>query len=59
MVKKENEKIKRNKELVLRRIEDPKVWSFAKLGEFYNLHKTTVEEIYKRDLKKYVNKKKS
>lgn len=50
---KRHEKITRNKELVAKRLQDPKLWSFAALGKLYNLHKTTVEEIFKRDVKKY------
>lgn len=46
-------KTKRNKELVLKRVNDPKKWSFGKLGLFYKLHKTTAEQIFKRDLEKY------
>lgn len=54
--RRKNEKIQRNKELVAKRLKDPKLWSFAKLGELYNLHKTTVEEIFKRDVKRYGRK---
>ncbi len=47
--------ITRNREIVERRIKDQITWSFGKLGEHYNLHKTTVEEIFNRDLEKYAN----
>jgi len=43
----------RNKELVLKRIKDPFKWSYGELGSFYNIHKTTAEEIFKRDMHKY------
>ena len=43
----------RNKELVQKRVTDPKTWSFGALGQFFNIHKTTAEELFKRDLKKY------
>lgn len=45
---------KRNREIVRLRLEDPKKWSYTKLGDKYDgLHKTTVEEIFQRDLVKY------
>lgn len=46
-------KIERNKELVLKRLSDPKKWSFGKLGDHYCIGKTVAEEIFKRDEAKY------
>lgn len=47
----------RNKELVLKRVSDPKKWSYGELGLFYKIHKTTVEGIFLRDVKKYATPK--
>lgn len=47
------ENIERNKELVIKRLHDPKKWSYGKLGEFYKIHRTTAEEIFLRDKEKY------
>lgn len=46
----------RNREIVQKRVSDQEKWSFEKLGEHYKLHKTTIEEIFKRDLGKYATK---
>lgn len=47
----------RNEEIVKKRLDNHKKWSFGELGKFYNLHKTTVENVFKRDLKKYATQK--
>lgn len=47
----------RNKDIVLKRVSDPIKWSFGELGKIFKLHKTTVEEIFKRDIEKYATKK--
>lgn len=47
------EKEERNKELVLKRLADDKKWSFGALGKHFNIHKTTAEEIFNRDVTKY------
>lgn len=42
-------KCRRNRELVKRRMRDPKKWSFRKLADFYNIKVSTVYKIWKRD----------
>lgn len=49
--------IERNKDLVLKRINDPKKWSFEALGAYFRMHKTTAEQIFKRDVSKFATKK--
>lgn len=43
----------RNRELVKKRLADAEKWSFGELGKFYKIHKTTAEEIFKRDKELY------
>jgi hypothetical protein len=49
--------VDRNKELVEKRIRDPKKWSYGNLGKFYNMDKKTAYEIFDRDYKKYATSK--
>ena len=49
------EKFERNKELIIKRLSNEKKWSFGELGKFYKIHRTTAEEIFKRDLIKYTD----
>lgn len=44
---------KRNRELVQRRLKDPRKWSYRRLGDYYGLHFTTVRQIFQRDVKRY------
>lgn len=48
-----NRKVERNRELVLKRKEDPRKWSIAKLGEHYGITKRAVWEIWHRDKELY------
>lgn len=43
------EKVERNKELVLKRKEDPRKWSIRKLGAHYGISERAVWEIWHRD----------
>lgn len=43
----------RNRELVLKRLQNQKKWSYGRLGVFYKIHRTTAEEIFLRDREKY------
>jgi hypothetical protein len=45
----------RNAALVQKRIHDPKKWSWAKLGEHYNIHRSVAKEIFERDIEKFAN----
>jgi hypothetical protein len=49
------EKIKRNKQLVKLRNENPKIWSFSKLGVEFNISKIMAHRIYNRLNKSKVN----
>jgi hypothetical protein len=51
------EKTERNKDIVLKRLSEPKVWSYAKLADHFSLDKKTVEQIFKRDVQKYATRK--
>lgn len=51
-----NQNIERNKDLVLKRLEDPIKWSYRKLGKHFHLDPKTVHEIFKRDVEKYGSK---
>lgn len=42
-------KLERNRDLVEKRLANPSQWSFSALGKHFNIHKTTAEEIFKRD----------
>ena len=46
-------KEERNKELVLKRLRDPKRWTFRALGSFFNLSEASTHEIFHRDKEKY------
>lgn len=46
----------RNKDLVNKRLDNPKKWSYGVLGRYFNIDKTTAEDIFKRDIEKYSTK---
>ena len=50
------QKIERNKEMVLKRISDPKIWTITKLSEHYRIDLRAVWEILQRDTPIYANK---
>ncbi len=43
----------RNQSLVQKRISDPKKWTWGKLGEHFNIHRSVAKEIFERDMEKY------
>ena len=45
----------RNQSLVVKRIKDPKKWSWAKLGTFYEFHRSVAKQIFERDIEKFAN----
>lgn len=47
--------IKRNRELVRKRLENQRKWSYRKLGVYYGIHYTTARQIFNRDVHKYAN----
>lgn len=51
------EKMDRNKELVFKRVSDPKKWSWRALGSLYNIHYTTARQIFTVQSPKYLGKK--
>ena len=46
-------KKERNKELVLKRLSNPKRWSFRRLGRFFNMDVRAAWDIFQRDKDKY------
>lgn len=47
----------RNQSLVQKRIQDPKKWTWGKLGEFFEVHRSVAKEIFERDMEKFANEK--
>lgn len=45
----------RNESLVQKRIKDPKLWTWAKLGEHFEVHRSVAKEIFERDMEKFAN----
>lgn len=45
-------KTDRNKQLVVLRRQNPKKYTFAKLGEIFNINKITAYDIYMREIKR-------
>lgn len=43
----------RNQQLVTKRLSDPKKWTWGKLGEHFNIHRSVAKEIFERDMEKY------
>ncbi|MDQ3014779.1 MAG: hypothetical protein M3Q73_02875 [bacterium] len=43
----------RNRSLINKRISDPKKWTWAKLGQEFNLHRSVSKQIFERDVEKY------
>lgn len=42
----------RNKEILKKRLKNPKNWTWAKLGEHYGAHRTTLQKMAARELAK-------
>ena len=49
--------IDRNKDLVIKRINNPQRWTWRALGDYYSIHFTTARQIFLRDVEKYYPKK--
>jgi hypothetical protein len=47
----------RNQTLVQKRIEDPKKWTWAKLGQQFEMHRTVAKEIFERDVEKFASER--
>lgn len=45
--------VKRNEDLVKRRLKNPTKWSWRRLGDYYGIHFTTAKQIFLRDVKRY------
>lgn len=45
----------RNEQLVQKRVHDPKKWSWGKLGQHFEIHRSIAKEIFVRDMEKYAN----
>lgn len=45
--------IKRNKEIVQKRLKNPKIWSWRRLGDHFGMHYSTARQIFYRDRIKY------
>lgn len=43
-------KDQRNKEIVEKRIADPKKWTWKTLGKHYGIHRSTVQKLFKREI---------
>jgi hypothetical protein len=43
----------RNRSLIQKRISDPKKWTWAALGETFNIHRSVAKQIFERDVEKY------
>lgn len=48
----------RNRMIVALRRKDEKLYTYEVLGDIFGINRTTVEDIYKRDSKKFVGSKK-
>jgi hypothetical protein len=49
------EKKNRNKDIVDKRLADPKKWSWNELAKVYNLHRQTVKDLFEYHVDKYKN----
>jgi hypothetical protein len=47
--------VDRNRSLIQKRIADPKKWTWAKLGQEFNVHRTVAKQIFERDVEKYAH----
>lgn len=45
----------RNELIVQKRVKDPKTWTWAKLGEHFELHRSVAKQIFERDAEKFAN----
>ncbi len=45
----------RNSLLVQKRIKDPKKWTWGKLGQEFEIHRSVAKEIFERDMEKFAN----
>jgi hypothetical protein len=43
----------RNRSLIQKRISDPKKWTWAKLGQEFDVHRSVAKQIFERDVEKY------
>jgi DNA-binding CsgD family transcriptional regulator len=43
----------RNRKIVLKRKENPKKWSYQKLGDYFGLNRFTIRGIVRRDFDKF------
>ena len=45
----------RNQNLVQKRIKDPNLWTWAKLGQHFEIHRTVAKQIFERDVEKFAH----
>jgi hypothetical protein len=45
----------RNESIVQKRVKDPKTWTWGKLGEHFDVHRSVAKQIFERDLEKFAN----
>jgi hypothetical protein len=45
----------RNESLVLKRVKDPKLWTWGELGKHFGIHRSVAKQIFLRDVEKYAN----
>ena len=45
----------RNESLVQKRIRDPKKWTWGKLGQHFEVHRSVAKQVFERDMEKYAN----
>lgn len=48
-------KEQRNESLIQKRIKDPKLWTWGRLGEHFEIHRSVAKEIFERDMEKFAN----
>jgi hypothetical protein len=45
----------RNKSLIEKRIKDPSIWTWSKLGQHFDIHRSVAKQIFERDVEKYAH----
>ncbi len=45
----------RNKSLIEKRIKDPEIWTWSKLGQHFEIHRSVAKQIFERDVEKYAH----
>ena len=45
----------RNKSLIEKRIKNPDVWTWSKLGEHFDIHRSVAKQIFERDVEKFAH----